>query len=71
MLKITCYIIENAQKNWEPVFYVQSIVVNKQNADIIITDYTQVLLVYEHLDSELQLTLTESIPQITVMKFIE
>ena len=71
MLKTTCYTVKDAWKNYEPASYVQSIVINGQNAGIAITDYAQVLLAYKHLDSELQLTLTEPTPQTTVAKFIE
>ena len=45
--------MKDVQKNWESVFYIQFIVVNERNTEIVTTDYTQVLLVYEHLDSEL------------------
>ena len=71
MFEITCYTVKDAQKNCEPAFYVQSIVINEQNTDIVTTDYTQVLLVYEHLNSKLWLTLTELTPQTTVTQFIE
>ena len=71
MLETTRYTVEDARKNREPASYVQSIVVNGRNAGIATTDYAQVLLAYEHLDSELRLTLTEPTPQTTVAKFIE
>ena len=36
---MTHYTMKNAQKNCEFVFYVQFIVINEQNAEIVITDY--------------------------------
>ena len=68
---MTHYIIKNAQKNCESVSYIQFIVVNEQNTEIVITDHTQILLIYEHLNSELQLTFTELTSQTTVAQFIK
>ena len=71
MLETTHYTMKNAQKNCESAFYIQFIVVNEWNAEIVITDHTQILLVYEHLNSKLWLTLTELTSQTTVAQFIE
>ena len=59
---MTCYTMKDAQKNCKSVSYIQFIVVNKQNVEIVTTDHTQILLVYEHLNSKLWLTLTELTP---------
>ena len=71
MFEMTHYTMKNAQKNCEFASYIQFIVVNEQNAEIVITDHIQILLAYEHLNSELWLTLTELTPQTTVAQFIE
>ena len=68
---MTHYTMKDAQKNCELTSYIQFIVVNEQNTEIVTTDYTQILLIYEHLNSKLWLTLTELTPQTTVAQFIE
>ena len=49
----------------------QVIVINKKNTNLTISDHSQVLLAYKHLDSELHIILTELTQQITVTQFIE
>ena len=65
------YTTDDARRQREPAAYVQAIVVNGKNAGLTMSDHSQVLLAYEHLDSELRITITEPTQQTTVAQFIE
>ncbi|KZF20662.1 hypothetical protein L228DRAFT_269959 [Xylona heveae TC161] len=53
VLKTCYYIIQDTQQNQDVLEYIQSIILNDKNSSTTISNYTQVLLVYEHIDGSL------------------
>ena len=65
------YTVQDVWCCCDSVDYIQFIVLHDQNSDMIITDTTQVRLVYKHMNDELCCDLPQSNNQFTVTELIE
>jgi len=71
MLEFLQFTVYNARCCCDPVNYVQSIVLHRKNSGIVTSNHAQVLLAYEHFDDKLQLHLSASTEQSTVVNLIK
>ena len=65
------YTVKDVRNRRDPADYVASIVVNGKNASIAPTEYSQVLLAYEHMDAELRQHLQLPKASATIDEFLE
>lgn len=71
MLEFLQFTVYDAHCCRNPVDYVQSIVLHRKNSSIVTSDHAQVLLAYKHFDDKLQLHLSASTEQSTVVNLIK
>lgn len=70
-LKAERYTIQDVRRRRDPTDYVQSVVVLGQNAGIAITEATQVMMAYEHMDPQLRRHLLLPNEHSTIEDFIK
>ena len=70
-LEAVRYTVADARLRKDPAEYMTTIVINGKNSGIAVTEASQVLLAYEHIDGQLRRDLARPTPTSTVSSMIE
>lgn len=70
-LEAVQYTISDAYNRKDPLDFVQKVVVHGMNSGMATSEYQQVLLIYNHLDVRLRMTLVEPKTSTTLSEFID